>query len=392
MIKQTKNITIGYLSSAPHISLYERAYGAGQRAHIKGFLAGLKKQRIAVKTWIAGDEITPFLSRYLVKTNATTIHGVPILSDMLRVCLRPIAQYAAWKKINKKVDFVYERLGVFQELGSRFKREGIPWILETNAPLALEGRGKTLFFTKLAKWFEARAYQQADLIVCVSEQLKQILIREYHLPKNKIIVIPNGVDTEQFKPDYSKKSKRFTIGYAGSLVKWQNLDAVCTALAALQAEGLTIGLDIIGEGRERKKLETKVKMLGLRHVRFLGQIPHAAIPGALQACDIGYAGYLPQYEKNIYFSSLKLYEYLALGKPVLATPLGDAGKYIQEGKNGFLFSPYNQESLKNAIKKAYYARSSFEKIGRRNRKSALHHDWKFLTAQLMKEIKKRGFL
>ena len=108
-----------------------------------------------------------------------------LAADLMRLALGRLNARRARRLLRGRVDLVYERFGAFQALGAGCRKDGIPWILETNGPLFYEARieRKSLVLSGLARRLERAAYQQCDLLVCISHQLREIIIDLCGVPR-----------------------------------------------------------------------------------------------------------------------------------------------------------------------------------------------------------------
>jgi glycosyltransferase involved in cell wall biosynthesis len=206
-------------------------------------------------------------------------------------------------------------------------------------------------------------------------------MREAQLPGDKVLVVSNGVDPNLFDPCRQNPFRffeGFTIGYAGSLIAWQGLDLLLKAMHGLEAGGVQMHLVVIGEGIMRTSWEALARELGLAaRVRFLGRIPQAQVPGVIGGCDVGFTGHIPGRHGSVYHSPLKLYEYLAMSKPVVASASEDALAVVREGENGFLYQPGDLAGLTRALSRAWAARDSLPAMGLGARTEIIaHHTWR----------------
>src|SRR5262249_1694708 len=105
---------------------------------------------------------------------------------------------------------------------------------------------------------------------------------------------------------------------------------------------------IVGDGPGRADLQALARELGMsERVRFLGAVPHAEVADYLAACDLLCAPYEPV--DAFYFSPLKLAEYLAVGRPVVASAVGEIPRSIDGRSDVTLVPPGDAESLSRAI-------------------------------------------
>lgn len=274
-------------------------------------------------------------------------------------------------------DVVYERLALFGTVGRRLAREvGAQHVLEINALLTEEeATWRSLRLRRLARWREDRVLKEADLRLAVSEQLSKRVRARCGL---EVVCIPNGVDSELFREMPSRALARQAldiptditlIGFTGSLRPWHGLDIAIDALAHLEG----VDLAIAGDGDLQSELSARADRLGVAdRIRWLGHIPHSAIPEFLAAVDVAIAPY-PALE-DFSYSPLKLYEYLASGTPTVASSIGQ----IPDVLDGFgmLVPPGNATELAAAVRHVLDDPSEAADRSARGREWVLaHHGW-----------------
>lgn len=382
---------LGYLSGAPRVSTDPQAELGGARTHVLGIITAFEKLEWDVKPYIVGDKVP---RKWVTKGSEQAISNSffrTLVVDLIRLIISVKYSRQAWQDL-KGVDWVYERCGTFQAMGRKFKRNGIPWILETNTLIYEEAKleRKSLILDRLARRVEIRAYEECDVLVCISNNLKQRLIEKTCISEEKILVIPNGVNTEYINPDNHRPKrlfKGFTIGFVGSLYAWAGIGLLLDALQELRLEGLDFSLVIIGDGQMKATWEDRSQQLGLGdNVKFLGLLSQEDLLPILAGCDIGYSGHLDLKERQVYRSPLKLYEYMAMAKPVVASDTEDSRVVVDEGETGFLFQPGDKNSLKQALKKAFAVKDRLSQKGVKARQEIeLNHSWSNRVKVLIEE-------
>lgn len=181
-------------------------------------------------------------------------------------------------------------------------------------------------------------YPLMDLITTCSENAVEILA-----PFNKNVVpIYGGVDTDLFNPEtpalqtVHREPGTVLIGYAGNTRKWQGVPFLLDSFKELHTEDATFRLALLSS--ESKELPAQ------EGVAFYGQVAHEEVPAFLAACDVLVIPRLDDDISRISFPS-KLPEYLAMGKPVVASTTSDAHRVITDGADGFLFAPGDMASF-----------------------------------------------
>lgn len=385
---------VGYLSAAPRVSTHSNAELVGPRTHIIGVIQALTVLGYTVKPFIVGDRVSEsWISKGSEKNLQRSKINI-LIADALRLIMGVVNARKAYREIGNEVSWVYERLAVFQSLGWIFKKNGKYWVLETNAPLFIEAKEdrNTIFLNRLAKFFEIRAYQNCDTLVCVSDNLKEVIIEEAKINPQKVIVIPNAVDVSFFDPANFQPIRMFdgfTIGFVGNLATWQGIDLLVDVFYQVREEGYSINLVFVGDGPIKPELEEKVVRLNIdQFVKFTGFVSQDKVPSYIAGFDIGYTGQTMRTETRMYCSPIKLYEYMAMGIPAIASDYEDTRRVINSGI-GYLFKIGDAQDLRRVILDAYHEKDTFPKMGVMARNEIVqNHSWEARVNKLIEEIKK----
>jgi glycosyltransferase involved in cell wall biosynthesis len=270
-------------------------------------------------------------------------------------------------------DFIYERHAFFlfsTAIVARLSRR--PLVVEVNE-LAGDPRVRAQpILPGLARWADRFVFRRARLIVTVSPHLKR-RIEELGIPADRVLVLPNAVSEDDLAlpitpSPFILQPSSFNLAFAGWFVEWHRLDFLIEALAAPQfAEVLLV---LIGEGPLRPALEEQARSLGVR-VQFPGPIPHAAIPAALRQMD---ACVVPH--SNEYRSPIKLFEFMAQERAVLAPRTEPVESVVRDGEEALLFTSLDVQSLRESIQKLLDSKELRERLGRNARSLvAEKHTW-----------------
>jgi glycosyltransferase involved in cell wall biosynthesis len=254
-------------------------------------------------------------------------------------------------------DFIYERYALFGVAGIRLARElDVPHLLEVNAPLAYEQeKMRGLEMKELARATEQQIYLETDQVMVVSRQLHET-VAACGVPDERICVLPNAVDPSQFRSatggrrvreQHGLATKR-VVGFVGSLKPWHGTETLVEAFRALQARIDNVHLLIVGDGPAREALQQFAASAGLNGgVTFTGNVPYADVPDYIAAMDIAVAPYTPN--EKFYYSPIKIFEYMVMGKPVVAGGIGQVKELINHGETGLLFEPGNVTQLSEML-------------------------------------------
>ncbi len=260
---------------------------------------------------------------------------------------------------SKSFDFLYQRY-------SRFNWTGVVLSLMTGLPLLLEFNGSEVWVSRnwdptgqlsLLGKMEALNLRAADVVFVVSEVERRNLI-ERGVPESKIRVNPNGVSIEEFRPHRGGAEIRrrlgiedkIVIGFTGTFGPWHGAPVMARA-AELAARGFNMHLIFVGDGDEREETEKIVREAGVS-ATFTGRVPREQVPDYLDACDILISPHKGGADGSDFFGSpTKLFEYMAMERPVIASRLGQPAEIIEDGESGILVESGSAEGLARAMKR-----------------------------------------
>jgi glycosyltransferase involved in cell wall biosynthesis len=285
---------------------------------------------------------------------ATGLRKVPFMSEMVQLGYNAVGiPMLLWKMRRGRVDFVYERYSLFNFSGVlAAKVMGRPIMLEVNSPLALEQyRDGQIRWYGLAKWAERVVCNLATKVLVVSTPLSRIMKGE-GVAASKLEVIPNGVDLGQFERHGDTQSLRESlrlkgsvlIGFAGWFKAWHGLELLLDAFRKRDLAGKGAKLVLIGDGPAMPALQEYVRNHGLAEsVVFTGPIAHDEMPRYLALVDIAV-----QPAANEYCCPMKILEYMALGKAIVAPRQNNIHDLLDD-TDARLFTPRDEESLGNVL-------------------------------------------
>lgn len=278
-------------------------------------------------------------------------------------------------------DAIYERYSLWSAAGVRAAHKlKIPCIVEVNSPLVLEQqRYRKLVSEDLAKSIEQEVFSSADVIFAVSDQVQRYVTSRINRP-NDVNVLFNGVDTKRFNPwieaaqVVSIVSGEFVVGFVGSLKPWHGIEVLLDAFRFFQQRIPNAHLLMVGDGPMRGWVEGYVHASGLEsRVTVTGWTNHDALPGLIQRMDVTVAPY-PALDE-FYFSPLKVFEYLAMGKTVVASDIGQLNEIMEHGKNGILVESGEAVQLAEQLEFLYLDPIIRKRFGRAAARRAKAFAW-----------------
>jgi len=296
---------------------------------------------------------------------------------------------------SRRFDFIYQRY-------NRFNWSGVALSILTGLPLALEFNGSEVWVSKqwdpigqlsLLRRFERLNLRAADYVFVVSEVQRRNLIAGGFAPKI-IIVNPNGVDTDRFHPDIGGRDTRrrlgieskTVVGFVGTFGPWHGAPVFAKA-ATLVVPNTNCHFLFVGDGDDRGQTEAIVQGSALQ-ATFTGRIPHDDVAAYLDACEILVAPHVPATDGSEFFGSpTKLFEYMAMAKPVIASRLGQIAEVIRDGENGLLIEPGDAVALARAIERLTGDQSLRERLGVRARQTVVaQYTWHHNAARIFDTV------
>jgi glycosyltransferase involved in cell wall biosynthesis len=224
-----------------------------------------------------------------------------------------------------------------------------------------------VFQTKI---MESIATKYSDYFIACSEPLKDYY-NSKGIDKDRIEVIPNGVDTELFKPKNvnDKENKNFIVTYAGGFHKYQGIDILIRAGELLQEED-DVKFRIIGFQKGDLHLKRSIDQRLGKKAELIDRLPRRDLVSYLNESDILVIPRLSCPALEAAFPT-KFVEYISIGKPVIATRVGQIAKLVEEYNCGLVCEP-TAESLADAIAKAKnLSHEELFKMGTNGRKLAV---------------------
>lgn len=376
---------------APSITYLRATPGAGTQfggasSHINGFINAATIEGARV-TLISNDRIAGLDE---AKASLTIIEPEPVGAtraafDLYNNLL--FTRGAVREVLINPPDFIYQRY-------SRFTWAGIEASLRTQRPLFLEYNGSEVWVGRhwdaagmfpMLERVERLNLKAAARIFVVSEVERSNLLRA-GVADEKIVVNPNGVDVEKFRPGAGGHSIRLELGidedetlagFVGTFGPWHGVLELAHAATLLPTEERVRFL-LIGAGKLREEVERVVREAGVaERVIFAGAVEHERVPAYLDACDVLVSPHVPLADGSEFFGSpTKLFEYMAMGKGIVASRLGQIGDVLADEETALLVEPGSAAELSAAILKLARSKGLRERLGKAARaEAARHHTW-----------------
>ena len=368
-------------------------YGAGSWIHTSQFVTALKDIHHDVIVF------TPLANQDANSENEKTTSGkfAYIMNNYREVRLllvmflrRVIGEFRLLK--TTKPDVVILRNGRYLSAIPLCHLLKIPIISEINGPTLEDSfypKGQRIRGQRFWQWMEKKMMELSDHNMVVSETLKHYYIT-CGAPPAKITSVPNGVDIHTFDPrisgDRIKKKFGLTgkiiIGFSGNFAPWHGLNFLADTINIIAKSNnyKTLVLLLIGTPGSIMAMPEFPNDITI----ITGHIPHVEMPEYLAAIDIFVAPY-PKITP-FYFSPLKIFEAMSMGKPVIASDQGQICELITDRVNGLLYPPEDQSEFVRKIELLVNNVELRNKLGQNARKTIeKNFTWKD-NAQRMLDI------
>jgi glycosyltransferase involved in cell wall biosynthesis len=289
--------------------------------------------------------------------------------------------------IGINVDVIYQRHARFSLCGAVLARmTRRPLFLEYNASEAFTGKywNKTPLTRQLARC-ERAVLSTASRIFVVSEVGRRELIAR-GVPSERIVLNPNGVSPDRFasgsgtavRRDLGLSPEDVVVGFVGTFGPWHGAPLLARVFARLCHDMPRLRGLFVGDGPELDQTREEIGINGGDGaVRFVGHVHPSEIPRYLDACDILVSPQVPLPDGIEFFGSpTKLFEYMAAGKGIVASQLGQIAEVLEDGRTALLVEPGDETALSAAISKLADAPKLRAQLGAAARQRARErHTW-----------------
>jgi glycosyltransferase involved in cell wall biosynthesis len=359
----------------------------GAASHIKGVVEALIGLGARVDV-ISNDQIAGFdQSRIpLVIVEPESVGGTRAVFDMHNNLVFTRAAIPLVK--DAQPDLIYQRY-------ARFSWAGVATSLRLKVPLFLEYNGSEVWVGRhwdrvgrldLLARYELLNLRAAARIFVVSEVERQNLERSGVSPE-KIVVNPNAVDVDLFRPsvggdkvrrDLQIADDEVVIGFVGTFGPWHGVLTLADAIKSISGKQ-NLKFILVGSGSLLGDLQSILEVEECNgRVIFTGAVKHHEVPAYLDACNILASPHVPLADGSQFFGSpTKLFEYMAMGKAIVASRLGQIGDVLVDQETALLVEPGDAAELAAALGRLAESKDLRQRLGENARRAAVEkHTWR----------------
>ncbi len=389
-----------YYSPHPHLNLMSPT---GFGTHMREMITAFRNMECEVKTIIMGGEENPpkealdqrstgmkeLLKRLVSKKIWRTLKDI----DLIRF------DYSkASRRLEKAIqtfqpDCIYERCNYLQLSGIRMANKyGLTHIMEINSPYVDENislsEGRS-YFDRYARRVEGKQALETDIALATVGPLKEYFCKRYGVKSDTFIITHDAFNKDNIKlnaenqqdiiNEYGLKDK-VVIGFIGSIFKWHGLDKLIKALDELGRPD--VKLLIVGYGEYMTHLIELTKTLNREEdVIFTGRVPKEEVFDYINVMDICAAPAAAWYQ-----SPVKIFEYGAMGKPIIGPDTDAVREVMESGKDGILVKP-TIEGVRQGVQMVLGNREKAAEMGRRFQQKVLNdYTWDRNAQKVLRAI------
>ena len=297
------------------------------------------------------------------------VPGNSILAKIFREILGAIGRMRFTLKIFKerKFDIILSRNNIFDELIAVYikKRYKAPFVLVLSNPIEQEQESfktepkspRFLYYAiiKFNEFVLTHLLHQADLILPISKWLKEHLVKQ-GIGESRMMPVPDGIEIRAFsnrdgrgvREKYHLSDSKVIV-YVGVMDKPRQLDTLVRAFSRIKKYEKNIKLLMVGKGSDEDDLKALANERGVKEdVIFTGEVPQSEVPDFIAAADIGISP-VPPLSFYKLSSPIKLFEYMAIGIPVVANEEIFEHKEVIEQSGGGILVPFTPEAFADAM-------------------------------------------
>jgi glycosyltransferase involved in cell wall biosynthesis len=382
---------LGPLRGSTALVVWEGAPGTvvgGSVTHIAGVLGGFRAAGLRVHL-LTACEPPAQLSTVVDELDVVppTPPAARASNEVASICANRYGRRVALRHVERhRPAFIYQRYDPFVWYGvEAADRLAIPSVLEWNSSeVWTQANWHTYhplkhLFDPLLKGVERHLVARATIVAAVSRPAAEMATAGGADP-SRVVIVPNGVDVTAIDEALQGSREASSdgaprVGWVGSFGTWHGAEVLVRALATLPAE---FGAVLIGDGPRREACRTLAGELGVAdRIEWTGALPHDEACRRLASCEVLASPHVQLEGGQAFFGSpTKLFEYMAIGRPIVASALEQIGEVLEDGRTARLVRPGDAADLARAIGEVIAMEDRGHSLGAAARREArAGHTW-----------------
>jgi glycosyltransferase involved in cell wall biosynthesis len=307
----------------------------------------------------------------------------------------------SWRCLQSRPDVLYTRLQTLEWIATllkcifRFK-----YVVEVNglAPVEMKINGVSKGWIAFVTFMERIIYKLSDQVVVPSAMIRDYLCRKYGVKKDSVLVVSNGANPEFSRP-MDKAKCRNQLGLApdenylvfvGSLKKWHGIDQLVPLMPALVESIPGLHLLIVGDGEKINDLKQMIDESKMdRNIILAGRVPFEKVPVYINAGDICLAPYFEEGLNETGISPLKIFEYMACGRPIITNPVGGLDALFRAHEIGVMIHSMNPQDWEKPIKNLLADPEKMKILGDNGYRAVqTHYSWEAICKKIENSLER----
>ncbi|WP_328392832.1 glycosyltransferase family 4 protein [Streptomyces sp. NBC_00390] len=366
----------------------------GAVSHVSGILSGFRRLGWQVVLVTSSEPPQQLRSAVNVVEVAVPLpRGARFTRESARIAANESMRRAALSAARRMPPaFVYERNAFLSRAGADVSRElGVPMVLEWNASDVWVNRNwyrhapLSGLFQTIGARVERYSVRSATVVAAVSQGAAQIAT-DMGADSATVAVMPNAVDPDSVPaPSPMPPRERAVVGWIGSFGPWHGVEVAVESLQHLPAN---VEFVLIGDGEQRAECERLARRLGVHdRITWSGTLPRPEALRMLSDCDVLLSPHHWTGSGPFFGSPTKLFEYMALGRPIVASRLDQIGEILQDGVTAVLTEPGDPADLARGVTQVLAMPDRGAELGVRARRDALeNHTWDRRAEQILARL------
>ena len=293
----------------------------------------------------------------------------------------------------KEKPLIYTTFHPYNLLSGAFlKFFGFKWIVDIwdHPNLSLEAssnrnflkKNSLIILMKFMIFMIKKTLKFADLLILA---LLPESLEKYDINKNKLLLVTNGVDLENTLFTRVKKDSNFNVLYLGFVTNIRGVDTLLESISLIKNDIPEIKLNLVGPFEKNWILGYIEKLNIENNVNVTGEVEHKKALEYISLADVCIFTF-PHKKELEYIYPIKIFEYMSLGKPIVATGLKGVRSIIMDGKNGLLVEPDNPKDMGEKIKILYKNKSLRDYLEKNALKDSNKYSWNFINKKIEKRL------